>query len=363
VRVAFAIVVATGCGRVGFDVQPDATIVLPLGSPCVADYECGRCARCESVCQAEPVGDVALGHRSLCYLGANGSRWCSGENTQGDLGLGDSKAHVLPKRNVGEDGWTVLSPAYHTALGLRSGDLWSWPDSASLPTDTGPATNVVEILGEDATTCVHLVGDTYSCDPSMTVWKAFAFGDDHRCGIKADGSLWCAGTDTSGDLGQGTGVAGMVLPPTQVGVATDWIAVSAGEPVSCALKMAGTIYCWGEQSLSGTNGVDPMGMPTQVGTDTDWASIKGDYHRTCATKLDGSIWCWGSDSNGFIIPGQFDAPVPMQVPGTFDRFVLGGHHACGHSNGSWQCYGWNAAGQLGIGNANPQPGFVALCPF
>jgi alpha-tubulin suppressor-like RCC1 family protein len=43
--------------------------------------------------------------------------------------------------------------------------------------------------------------------------------------------------------------------------------------------------------------------------------------------------------------------TPMPLPGTWDDFVLGGHHYCGHAGGVWSCWGWNAAGQLGIGTA------------
>ena len=335
---------------------------MPIGGACTTDRQCGRCTRCDQVCQVEPINDLVLGHRDLCYLGATGSRWCAGENRSGELGLGDATDHSPPRRIPGEDGWTKLALAYGTSFGIRGGDLWSWGSSTLFPKDRGPATNIAEILTENAGSCIRHVDGTFDCDPTNTPWNLFALGDNDFCAIKLDGTLWCSGTDAMGDLGQGVLASGTKLMPTQVGVDTDWIAVSAGQQMTCAVKSVGRLYCWGDPMLTGTNKVDTMGVPTQVGTDTDWIGVRADYRKTCATKSDGSVWCWGNDTQGgYIVPDHADVPVPIRV-GVFDRFVIGGHGACALSVGRWQCYGWNASGQLGQGNTDAITGFVDLCP-
>lgn len=110
-----------------------------------------------------------------------------------------------------------------------------------------------------------------------------------------------------------------------------------------------------------------MGIPTQLGVDTDWVKLDAHWSRTCATKLDGSIYCWGDDTSymGDIIPGEFKVPVPTRLTdGPFDRYVLGGHASCGRRlDGRWSCFGANTWGQLGIGTTGFVHGFVDVCPL
>lgn len=83
---------------------------------------------------AEPIADLFLGHRNMCYLGAAGSRWCAGESA----GLGVDTVTTVPRRIVGEDGWSTLFLGWNISTGIRNERLyqrWASPrSSASIPT-------------------------------------------------------------------------------------------------------------------------------------------------------------------------------------------------------------------------------------
>jgi alpha-tubulin suppressor-like RCC1 family protein len=84
------------------------------------------------------------------------------------------------------------------------------------------------------------------------------------CGVKADGTLWCWGSNTDGQLGDGTTSPRLV--PTQVGAATDWVDVSAGDYHTCATRRTGGVFCWGN-NLDGQVGDGTFvsrSTPTQV---------------------------------------------------------------------------------------------------
>lgn len=379
------IVLAAGCGRFGFDADDhapsDATAsdaavfdAVPIGGSCVADVECGRCARCDGTCQVEPVTNLFLGHRSTCYIGAGGTRWCTGSNVNGQLGLGDMVDRSLPERaNDGGQWQRIFMTYYGHSTGVRNGHYFWWGGGGSLvPVDNGPATDIKAELGDLSPECDwELDGTAAGCGGGATVWHSIDAGADHTCGVReSDRTLWCWGTSYGNDLGiSGTVEGSVIANPTQVGTATNWEQVGTGgnsvdpKGVTCALDATGQIYCFGYPTLTGTNGVDVGDTPTLISPDTDWAWLDLDWEHACAGKTDESVWCWGSDTyGGYVAPGLQSAPTPTRIPGTFQRWLMGGHHACGQTNGRWQCMGWNEQGQLGDGTTSGTGNLVDLCP-
>ncbi len=70
-----------------------------------------------------------------------------------------------------------------------------------------------------------------------------AGGLGHSLYATPTGSVWSWGTNTSGQLGDGTNV--QRLSPTQVVGLTDMTAVAAGNNHSLSLKSDGTVWSWG----------------------------------------------------------------------------------------------------------------------
>jgi alpha-tubulin suppressor-like RCC1 family protein len=378
------VLVVVACGRVSFTPTPagdgggpidTAAADTPVGMACSTDLECGRCARCDGTCQTEPITEMFLGHRSTCYVGAGGTRWCAGDNTDGQLGLGDTTARSVPTRPGDGDDWErIFLFFYGAALGVRQGQFWTWGGGALVPNATGPARDVRAMLGDLNPTCFwEADGTAPTCSGAgATVWRSLDYSASHFCGVRAaDRTLWCWGTSYSNALGATRADGTLTATATQVGSDTDWEDVGAGgrdagvnfTGSTCARKMSGEIYCFGHPSLTGTNGVDVGAVPTQL-VGGPWTFIDMDWQHACAGKADGSVWCWGADTyGGFVAPGLIASAVPVQIPGTYTRWKMGGHHACGLTpTARWRCFGWNDDGQLGIGTTGGNGEVVDLCP-
>ena len=68
----------------------------------------------------------------------------------------------------------------------------------------------------------------------------------HRCGVRTDGTLWCWGNNSDGQLGIPAG--GEPRPfesAVQVGTDTDWADVSVGRAHTCGLREDGRVECFG----------------------------------------------------------------------------------------------------------------------
>jgi alpha-tubulin suppressor-like RCC1 family protein len=49
---------------------------------------------------------------------------------------------------------------------------------------------------------------------------------------------------------------------------------------------------------------------------SDWAAVSARYLHTCAIKTAGTLWCWGSNSSGQLGDGTTTGSyVPVQVTG------------------------------------------------
>lgn len=76
------------------------------------------------------------------------------------------------------------------------------------------------------------VGDGLACSPWP--FRVIAAGGDHSCGVRENNTLWCWGSNSDGELGDGTKVDRAT--PTQVGVDEDWETVGVGNSHSCAVR-------------------------------------------------------------------------------------------------------------------------------
>jgi alpha-tubulin suppressor-like RCC1 family protein len=100
--------------------------------------------------------------------------------------------------------------------------------------------------------------------------------------------------------------------------------ISVGDFHTCAVRADGTVWCWGinstgqlgdgqvHQSCGG--GVDCSPMPVQASGLADALGIEaGDYH-TCAVRSDGTAWCWGMNNYGKLGDGTTtQRTTPVQV--------------------------------------------------
>lgn len=190
-------------------------------------------------------------------------------------------------------------------------------------------------------------------------WMQVAAGTKHTCGLKIDGSLWCWGSNASGELGSSEDEQAR-SEPAQVGAENDWLQLPStlGESFSCAIRSGGSLWCWGRNS-SGQLGTgitsDSERQPTRVGTDdVAWVDVALGKDHACAVRDDHSLWCWG-DNHWFQLgvgSGGQPRSAPTQVGSDTDwsRIATGTFFTCGlRLEGSLWCWGSNQAGALGLG--------------
>ena len=106
-----------------------------------------------------------------------------------------------------------------------------------------------------------------------TATGSIAAGEGHSCAVKTDGTVWCWGGASDGEVGDGTtGDANFLrLTPVQVvdgggGFLTGVKAVTANWYTTCALKTDGTVWCWGYDGFGqlGDGTQENRAVPTAV---------------------------------------------------------------------------------------------------
>jgi alpha-tubulin suppressor-like RCC1 family protein len=189
---------------------------------------------------------------------------------------------------------------------------------------------------------------------------------------KADGSVFAWGKNTNGQIGINNVTTPQKLPKQVLGVGgsgnlTGVSSVAAGLSSSYALKADGTVFAWGLNTSGqlGDNTTTQRATPVQVkgpagsGALTSVGAITaGDLH-ALAIKNDATLWSWGKGTNGRLgIGSTANQVAPVQVkdtPGTgFLTNVVAAAGGVSHSlavrSGSpGTAWGWglNTSGQIG----------------
>lgn len=191
-------------------------------------------------------------------------------------------------------------------------------------------------------------------------WTQITTGYAHACGIQTDGSLWCWGSDSYGQLSTVSGPASSPALVTETG---PWVYVAGGEKTTCAIKADGSLWCWGsnEEGLLGRGGAIPVGYssdtPGQVVEPGPWVHVSRQEASSCAVKLDGTGWCWGRNADGQLGIGTegVSKSVPQRVTDQGPWLEINGtprwQAHCGVKvDGTGWCWGRNISGNLGFGS-------------
>jgi alpha-tubulin suppressor-like RCC1 family protein len=137
---------------------------------------------------------------------------------------------------------------------------------------------------------------------SLTDWShVSASKDNHSAALKLNGTLWAwGGNSLFGALGDGTTVD--KSSPVQIGALTNWSQVSAGTAFTAAVKTDGTLWTWGNGANGrlGSGAVASRSSPVQVGALTDWAKVSAGGTHTTAITVNGALWTWGNGANGLL---------------------------------------------------------------
>ena len=342
------------------------------------------------------VASIAAGARHSCSLDTAGAVKCWGWNLAGQLGNGrpsNNRSQPVAVTALGSaainrvaagDGYTC---AVTTAGATR---CWGWNESGQL----GDGSNENRLIAVDAVgltsgstaiatggahTCALGSGGAARCWGSNSNGQlgngsvvgqfaptgvtglsagaqAITAGTFHSCAVTAGGAAQCWGKNALGQLGDGTELD-RLTPTTAVGLSSGVAAVAAGSWHSCALTSLGVVLCWGDNFYGqlGIGGAEQSLTPVEVFLPPiNVTAISTGYQHTCVVTSGGAVKCWGENRSGQVGDGTTsDAIFPTDVVGLssgITRIAAGGRHSCAlTSGGSVKCWGANAAGQLGDG--------------
>ncbi len=161
-------------------------------------------------------------------------------------------------------------------------------------------------------------------DQGRSDWTSVSTGENHTCALKVSGSAYCWGDNQFGETGVAVGdtLCGAtalpyhcVLVPTLVSPTLTFLSISAGARHTCAISVTHDAYCWGANDSSQLGGVAAGGpAPIKIVGALPYAQISAGLTHTCAVRTDGQLFCWGSNSRGELGNNSFvGSATPVHV--------------------------------------------------
>lgn len=215
-----------------------------------------------------------------------------------------------------------------------------------------------------------MVGDASSSDRSGYVavdaannYSKVSIGFEHACaitssGVDAAGTIKCWGSNSRGQLGDGTTTASTSPVSITTGVGTGAKAIAAGAFHTCAISSADGLWCWGaNDSQQAVGAAAPTGdqtSPIQVSSGTSFTEISAGYDHNCAITSGSELSCFGSNSSGKTGAGTStgvrDAGLISDSGTSYSKVSVNSEHSCGITTGNvLKCWGLNSNGRAGQG--------------
>lgn len=184
-------------------------------------------------------------------------------------------------------------------------------------------------------------------------FTAISAGGGHTCGMASGGKVYCWGFNNVGQLGDAS-TTNRATPAAVAGTVTFQF-ISAGASYTCGLASGGAAHCWGfnDNGQLGDGTTIDRTSPTAVSGGRAFTSVAAGAFHTCGVTAAGEIYCWGKNENGELGNDQLtDSSVPVKVASSvaFASVDVGFRHTCAAAtDGRAFCWGSNDQGQLGLG--------------
>ncbi|MDZ4085011.1 MAG: hypothetical protein U1E10_18865, partial [Bdellovibrionales bacterium] len=303
---------------------------------------------------AETYLSVSFGTRHTCAITTANVLKCWGQNSDGQLGLGNTTPQYLPT-NVGTGYASVSVGTQSTCAINQLNKLFCWGDNAFGQLGIGNNTDFT-------TPQAVMAGMDFS---SVSV------GANTACAVTMSQELYCWGRNNRGQVGNNA----TTDQPAPFLVSSGVLKVSVGAEVGCFIDFGNSLYCWGrnEDAEIGQGAIVPAEYltPTLVGGSYSDVSVgknmKGNAPGThvCALTLAGTVECWGSSNLGQNFPTVTQLLVPtLYEAGTFLAVETGEQQTCAKTSGGiWRCRGAADDSQLPLGFTTHIPQLVPRVRF
>jgi alpha-tubulin suppressor-like RCC1 family protein len=257
---------------------------------------------------------VSAGPSHACGITTAGAAYCWGSNWSGEGGWGGGLTFA-----------SVSAGGRSTCGVTTTGAAYCWGDNGAGELGTGSATGPEQCFANNVGTGLPPGGYYYPCSRSpVAVAGGLTFvqvevQDVSACGLTPSGTVYCWGSNRSGQLGNGTTTgADICFDGPSVACTASPVAVavagglsfttlySGGSEYACGLTSGGAAYCWGDN----TNGVfgDGGGLT--------FAMVSAGDSPHCGVTTRGVAYCWGANSYGDLGDGTTtNSTVPVKVAG------------------------------------------------
>ena len=314
---------------------------------------------------------------------SDGKAYAWGDNSSGQLGIGSTitfsaspVAVDMTGALLGKTVVAVAAGAYHSLALTSDGLLFAWGENDNgqlgnnTTTDSLVATavdmtgvlsgkTIVQIAaGQSCSAVLDSTGHVYSWgggslgDGSTSgslvpvavdtsgglsgkVVSQLSVGSSHALVLTSDGVLFAWGSNSRGQLGDGstTSSSSPVAVDVSGALASKTItSLAAGYTHSLALASDGTVYAWGadEYGMLG-NATTTVQSNTAVAVDTSGVlsgktvtAIAAGLFNSLALTSDGDLVCWGFNNHGEVGDGtttQRDTPVAVDTTGALAGYT------------------------------------------
>lgn len=255
---------------------------------------------------ASSLVQVSIGNSRCALVGGQLYCWGSDSRTNDTSDIYPGGAFPLP-------GISDVVSAWSGCAAKSDGSLWCWGPWAQYTSDGIHEWQGISGVTHARPRCVIVAkqlmcngyfgestaGDGVTQD-TKGEWLPVPGADDvvdfetsnSMCFVREEGTVWCWGENSSGELGDGSGQASPT--PVRVREVRDVVDLVAGHFNFCAIDANAEAWCWGYNPRE----------PFEEGVDKNWyepqrlpfsgvASISVAQSRGCYTDLEGRLYCWG----------------------------------------------------------------------
>ena len=194
--------------------------------------------------------------------------------------------------------------------------------------------------------------------PSGTTVTAVAGGFYHSLALTSSGQVLAWGYNYYGELGNGTTTNSSISVAVSLPSGTTVTAIAGGGYHSLALTSSGQVLAWGSngqgQLGNGTTTSSSTPVAVSLPSGTTVTAIAAGYYHSLALTSSGQVLAWGYNADGELGNGTTtnrSTPVAVSLPsGTTVTAIAGGDHSLAlTSTGQVLAWGSNSNGQLGNG--------------
>jgi alpha-tubulin suppressor-like RCC1 family protein len=360
-------------GQLGVETPADDDAGAAGGGAASGPYS-ARPVRVANVDNATQISVSGVG--TSCARLEDGSVMCWGANTRGQLALSadrvvtDTEAHPSASRveglpfasRVDVGGAFACAVGELGTNGNAGGSMYCWGENSVLQLGRGYLPIESGVAGAVGLRFRHVLPGT------GTMRVGFAIRDNGAL-LSWGGAEWKDGEFGMPALKDALARETSFSPdgdPLEIPGLNQVTSVVAGAQHACAVSR-GDVYCWG-QNLTGAIGnsnksdVFAPYLVTILGAGTI-EDVAASNITTCARSRDGKAYCWGDNTSGQLGAGNADVVFkPVSVGGLSARVVQVAamdRATCALiEDGSVQCWGSNAEGQLGIGARDDLPHYT-----